>query len=123
MFMSKEELHELTGFRNRPGQIRWLSERGYRFELDRSGRPVIICEQCPTLGTAGDIMLCDMSQYCVIDKGSIQEDWSIHIMYLYDESVYRAVFRADGQPLWSAAVTPFKGSSTISPFICLQTRS
>ena len=42
MFMSKEELHELTGFRNRPGQIRWLSERGYRFELDRSGRPRVL---------------------------------------------------------------------------------
>jgi hypothetical protein len=42
MFMSKEELHELTGYRNRPGQIRWLSQRGYKFELDRSGRPRVL---------------------------------------------------------------------------------
>jgi HK97 family phage major capsid protein len=87
------------------------------------GRPVIITEQCQTLGTTGDIILASLDQYCVIDKGSIQEDWSIHVMFIYDESVFRAVFRADGQPLWASAITPFKGSSTVSPFVCLQTRS
>ena len=42
LFLSKEELHELTDYRNRPGQIKWLAERGYKFELDRPGRPRVL---------------------------------------------------------------------------------
>ena len=40
-----------------------------------------------------------------------------------DESVFRLVYRCDGQPLWSAALTPFKGSNTLSPFVTLAERA
>jgi HK97 family phage major capsid protein len=33
------------------------------------GRSVIVCEQPPTLGTPGDIVLADLSQYVLIDGG------------------------------------------------------
>ena len=42
MFMTNEELVEWTGYKNRPGQIKWLAERGYKFELDRPGRPRVL---------------------------------------------------------------------------------
>ena len=42
MFLSKEEMIELTGYKNRPGQIRWLVERGYKFEIARDGRPRVL---------------------------------------------------------------------------------
>ena len=42
MFLSREELAEFTGFKNRPGQLRWLSNRGYKYELDRTGRPKVL---------------------------------------------------------------------------------
>lgn len=87
------------------------------------GRPVIPIEQCQTLGTTGDIILGDFSQYILIDKGGIQSASSIHVRFQYDESVFRFVYRVDGQPLWNATLTPFKGSNTQSPFIALQTRS
>ena len=51
------------------------------------GRPVVPIEQCPILGDAGDIMLCDFSQYKFIDKGGMQSDVSIHVQFIYDESV------------------------------------
>lgn len=87
------------------------------------GRPVIPIEQCQTLGTAGDIILGDFSQYLLIDKGAMQTAQSIHVRFVYDESVFRFVYRVDGQPLWNATLTPFKGSNTLSPFVRLQTRS
>jgi HK97 family phage major capsid protein len=89
------------------------------------GRPVVPIEQCSTLGTAGDIVFADMSQYLFADKGGIQTASSIHVRFIYDESVFRFVFRCDGTPAWNAPLTPFKDStegSDVSPFIALAAR-
>lgn len=86
------------------------------------GRPVIPIEQCETLGTEGDIILADLSQYLLADKGGIKSAVSIHVRFLYGESTFRFILRIDGQPLWHSALTPYKGSNTLSPFITLQTR-
>jgi len=87
------------------------------------GRPVIPIEQADTLGTVGDIMLADPSQYVMIDKSGIKAATSIHVKFVYDETAFRFVYRVDGQPLWNAALTPFKGTSTQSPFVVLATRA
>lgn len=87
------------------------------------GRPIIPIEYCQTLGTAGDIIFADMSQYLLADKGGTQSASSIHVNFTSDETVFRFVVRVDGQPSWVSALTPFKGGATQSPFIRLQTRS
>lgn len=87
------------------------------------GRPVIPIEMCSTLGTTGDIILADMSQYLFIDKGGIQAAQSIHVRFVYDESVFRFVYRCDGEPVWHSPLTPFKGTNTQSPFVVLATRA
>jgi HK97 family phage major capsid protein len=71
------------------------------------GRPALCLEQCPGLGTTGDIMLIDWSQYITIVKGSIQTAMSIHLKFDYDETVFRWIFRMDGQGAWYAPLTPF----------------
>jgi len=76
------------------------------------GRPVIPIEQCPVLGDAGDIMLADFSQYKAIDKGGLQGDVSIHVRFIYDESVFRFVYRFDGQPVLASDITPFTAGAT-----------
>jgi len=86
------------------------------------GRPVIPIEQCSSLGTLGDIILADFSQYLLIDKGGINAASSIHVRFLYDESVFRFIYRVDGQPIWDKALTPYKGSSSLSPFVALADR-
>ncbi len=86
------------------------------------GRPVIPLEQCETLGTVGDIVLADFSQYLIIDKGSMKSDVSVHVRFLYDEQVFKFTYRVDGQPTWNKPLTPFKGSNTLSPFVALATR-
>lgn len=87
------------------------------------GRPMIPVEQAATLGTVGDLMLVDPSQYVMADKGGLQTASSIHVRFLYDESVFRFTLRTDGQPMWNAALTPSQGSNTLSPFVALATRS
>lgn len=83
------------------------------------GKPVIETEYSAALGTSGDIMLASLSQYAIITKGGVQSASSMHVQFLTDEMVYRFVYRIDGSSLWHSALTPFKGSNTISPFVVL----
>jgi len=87
------------------------------------GRPVIPVEYCATCGTQGDINLVDLSQYLGIEKGSLQQASSMHVRFIYDEMTYRFTFRFDGQPIWGSALTPYKGTNTLSPFVALAVRS
>jgi HK97 family phage major capsid protein len=86
------------------------------------GRPIITVEYLSQLGTKGDIVLADLSQYTVIDKGDVQQASSMHVRFLYDETVYRFVYRIDGQPEWNSPLTPKNGGATVSPFVVLATR-
>jgi len=87
------------------------------------GRPVVVTEYNPTLGTAGDILLADLTQYQAIDKGGIMGASSIHVRFINDETTFRFVYRYDGQPKWDSALTPFNGTNTVSPFVTVATRS
>lgn len=87
------------------------------------GRPIIESEFNETLGTVGDIVLADMSQYILIEKGGVQQASSIHVQFLTDQTVYRFVYRCDGLPAWATPLVPYKGiANTQSPFVALATR-
>ena len=88
------------------------------------GRPVIPIEQASALGDVGDILLADLNGYILAQKGGIQSDVSIHVRFVYDESVFRFVLRIDGQPVRASALTPYKGGSgaTQSHFVSLAAR-
>lgn len=87
------------------------------------GRPVIPVEWCATLGTVGDIVLADLRHYVTATKGMVDAGMSIHMRFDYDESVFRFIFRVDGAPWWTAALTPYKGANTQSCFVTLATRA
>lgn len=88
------------------------------------GRPVIASEHAQTLGTVGDITLADLSQYLLAEGGGgMESNVSIHLRFDYYESAFRFSLRVDGQPWWRSAITPAKGSSTLSPFVAMETRS
>jgi len=86
------------------------------------GRPVIETEYCETVGTVGDIILVSWDEYQMIEKGGMQSASSIHVRFIHDEQVFRFVTRIDGQPKWSAPLTPFKGTNTVSPIVTLASR-
>lgn len=87
------------------------------------GRPVVETEFNETLGTLGDIVLADYSQYLMWEKSGVAADSSIHVAFLTDEMVFRFIARVDGKPVLSAPLTPYKGTNTVSPFVALATRS
>ena len=87
------------------------------------GYPVIETEYNSALGTAGDIVLADMSQYQCIEKGGVETASSIHVKFVTDETAFRFVYRIDGAPMWDIPLTPHKGTGTQSPFITLAAAS
>jgi HK97 family phage major capsid protein len=87
------------------------------------GRPIVALEQCKTLGTEGDIIFANFSDYLIVDRDDVQTAESIHIRFDYAETALRFIYRVNGQPSTNSAITPNQGSSTISPYISLQTRS
>ena len=42
LFLSQEELTELTGRKRKASQIRWLQEHGYLYEVDANGKPKVL---------------------------------------------------------------------------------
>lgn len=86
------------------------------------GAPVQEIEWASTLGTIGDICLCDASQYVTINNGGPQTMSSLHIYFLTDQEAVRTTWRVDGQCWWASALTPYNGTNTQSPIILLQTR-
>ena len=83
------------------------------------GRPVNIVEQASVLGTEGDLLFCDMSQYWIIERGGIQGASSIHVQFTTDQTAYRWVRRWNGRPKWNNVITPNQGTATMSPFVTL----
>jgi HK97 family phage major capsid protein len=87
------------------------------------GHPVVFIEQAESLGDAGDLWLCDFSQYLCVDYGDINEASSIHFKFDYGQTSFRFIYHFDGQPRLVSPITPFKGtSSTVSPFVRMEAR-
>ena len=91
------------------------------------GLPLYLTEHCQALGTVGDIILADWSQYLIGGKpgAGIKFASSMHFYFNYDEMAYRFVLRYDGQPWWQTTLTPKHGGAgaTMSPFVALATRA
>jgi len=86
------------------------------------GRPCYVTEFNSAIGNVGDIILADMSQYLFWEKGGVQTAQSIHLAFLTDETIFRFVYRCDGQPALNAPITPLLGTVTKSPFVTLAAR-
>jgi len=83
------------------------------------GIPVIPTEHNAVLGTVGDIVLADMSQVLLADKGAVQAAASMHVRFVQDEMTFRFTYRADAQTIWKKPLTPKSGGPTLSPFLGL----
>jgi HK97 family phage major capsid protein len=86
-----------------------ISERNGQFTI--LTRPVYFTEKLPTLGTKGDILLANFSQYCIGMRREVSLATSIHVKWLQDEMAYRCIVRADGQGKWSQAYKNKQGTS------------
>jgi len=62
-----------------------------------SGKPILLTDKLPAVGTQGDLILGNLSAYFIGDKGGLAVTSSIHDRFRYDETVLRFVKRVDGQ--------------------------
>lgn len=83
------------------------------------GRPVIYNEFSPTLGSVGDLLLADMSDYLMWERGGVEAASSIHVQFLTDQTAFRFIYRCDGQPATYSAMTRYQSTDTESPYIAL----
>lgn len=86
------------------------------------GLPVTPIEHASAPGDVGDITLMNLSQYIIIEKGGMDAQQSMHVRFLYDEMCFRFMWRMNGKPKDKSALTPYKGSNTLSAFIGLAAR-
>ena len=78
------------------------------------GRPVLLTEKTPALGSEGDVILADLSQYCIGMRSDITLDKSNGPGFMQDVMSYRAGIRLNGLPLWESAISPANGSDDLS---------
>ena len=83
------------------------------------GRPAIMTEKLPALGSRGDLVLIDPSLYVIGDRQQIEIAASEHVNFLKNQMTWRVVERVDGQPWLDKPITLQDGSSQVSPFVVL----
>lgn len=87
------------------------------------GRPIHYTEYASTLGTQGDLILANWSQFLEGTYQPLQSAESIHVRFLNHERTFKFWLRNAGAPWWKTALTPNKSSQTLSPFVVLDTRA
>lgn len=83
------------------------------------GRPVLVSEHAPALGSDGALGFCDFGYYAIGDRQAMTLATSIHPKFNQGITSIRLVERVDGRVWLQSAITPENGSSTLSPFIIL----
>ena len=87
------------------------------------GRPCIFTEFASTLGTVGDLILGNWSEYLEGIYQPMQTAESMHVRFVNHERTFKFWTRNAGQFWWKSALTPQNGANTLSPIVTLATRS
>ncbi len=94
------------------------------------GRPIIVTEKCAASGATGDVILADFAGGYAIGERDFVLSMSREVDYssgtngwLKNETCWRFIVRGDGQPILTAAITPYLGGETLSHFVTLTTAS
>jgi HK97 family phage major capsid protein len=75
------------------------------------GMPLLFTEKLPTLGTKGDILLADFSQYAIGLRREVTLEKSNLPGWSRDVMSFRVILRCDGMGTWSGPQTPKNGDS------------
>lgn len=120
----EEQLPTLSIQSGNESKFLWNPEGGLgNFDTQRVlNKPVLFEDSCSALGTAGDIMLVDPYMYILLTKGTIKQDWSIHVEFLTDQNCFRVVYRCNGAPKVNKPLKIKNSTKTRSPFVALADR-
>ena len=87
------------------------------------GRPIFYTEYCKTIGTQGDLILANWSQYLEGTYQPMANEESVHVRFVNHERTFKFWMRNAGAPWWKTALTPKNSTNKLSPFVVLDTRS
>ena len=90
-----------------------------KLRLELLGREVRVSEKLKSIGTAGDILLVDLSYYALGLRSKARLERTNAAQWTEDIVDVRLITRCDGAPLTLAPHTPSGGGDTISPFVQL----
>ena len=63
------------------------------------GLPILVSDYCAAVGTAGDILLADLSRFMLVTKGGMKMASSAHVDFLEGLTTFRFSYRVAGQPV------------------------
>jgi len=110
----------LNGPAGNPSYV-WIGNGRDAMPTTLMGYPIFFVENAMPLGNSGDIILADLTQYLIGDRQMVTIDASKHNRFQYNLTSWRAVHRVDGRPWLSAPITYRDGTTTVSPFVILDT--
>lgn len=121
----EEQLPYLTLAAGNAAKFLWDPENGLRgFDCQRIlNKDVLFDDNCSAVGKQGDILLVDPYQYILLVKGTVKQDWSVHVEFLTDQNCFRVVFRCNGAPKLTAPITVKNSTKPRSPFVTLAARA
>lgn len=105
------------------GVLLYQPSRGDGFPDMMLGRPVFYTEYAAKVGTVGDVILGNWSQYLEGLYQPLQSAESMHVRFVNHERTFKFWLRNAGAPWWRAALTPNQSTTKLSPFVVLATRA
>jgi len=83
------------------------------------GIPVRFTGRTPTLGLAGDVMLCNFEYYLIKNGSGPFVAASEHVYFTKNKTVVKAFYNVDGQPWLNNPLILRDGVTEVSPFVVL----
>ena len=121
------QLVRMTNNATNADMLTWLNMLGdgdggpisRKFPATLAGLPIYWSEKAAYLGTAGDLILADLSKYLIGDRLSIQVEASPHPGFTRNQMYWRVITRWTGQPWVDSPITLADQTMTVSPYVIL----
>lgn len=110
---------QLANIRDTGNNNLWIQSASAGVPSRLFGLPLMLTEKLPGLGSKGDLMLVDFSQYAIGMRQEAIIDVSNAPGWTRDVISLRVIVRVDGSPLWDSAITPNTGSDSLSWAVAL----
>jgi HK97 family phage major capsid protein len=82
------------------------------------GLPVTVTDHQPAVGTAGDVILADLSNYLIGDRQVMTVERAPHSLFANDQSYFRVRALVDGR-YWVQSATTTETGQSVSPVVVL----
>lgn len=116
--MSQSCLPQIAQLKDTLGNLIWAANARDGFAGNLLGYPVRWNNRGPALGTKGDVLLGDWSQYLIKDGSGPFVAASEHVLFTQNKTVIKIFWNVDGSP-WLTAPVQEENGYAVSPFVGL----